>query len=46
MPETVTIPKTEYKSLKKKAAIADDVLHQLELSLRDAEKGRIRKAVH
>lgn len=41
--ETVTIPKEEYKKLKKKAEIADDIILQLESSLRDAESGRIRR---
>lgn len=39
----VTIPADEYDRLKKKAKIADDILYQLEMSLRDAEAGRIRK---
>ena len=43
MAETITIPKDEYASLKKKAKIADDILYQLEMSLRDAEAGRIRR---
>ncbi len=46
MAETVTIPKEEYKSLKKKASFADDVLIQLEASLKDVEAGRISPAVH
>ena len=41
--ETITIPKEEYKKLKKKAEIADDMILQLESSLRDAEAGRIRR---
>ena len=44
--EIVTIPREEYDSLKKKAALADDVLLQLESSLKDAENGRIKKAAH
>ena len=39
----VTISFDEYDRLKKKAKIADDILYQLEMSLRDAEAGRIRK---
>ena len=39
--ETITIPKEEYKKLKKKAEIADDIILQLESSLKDAEAGRI-----
>ena len=41
--ETVTIPKEEYTKLKKKAEIADDIILQLESSLKDAEAGRIRR---
>lgn len=40
---TVTIPKEEYVLLKKKAKVADDLLVQLEASLRDAEAGRIKR---
>ncbi len=43
MAETVTIPKEEYDRLNKKAEIADDIIYQLEMSLKDAEAGRIRK---
>lgn len=42
----VTISKEEYDSLKRKAAFAEDVLLQLDSSLRDIKEGRIRKAVH
>lgn len=41
--ETITIPKEEYKQLKKKAEIADDIILQLESSLRDVETGRIKR---
>lgn len=41
--ETVCIPVEEYQRLKKKAHIADDVLLQLEASLRDLEAGRIKR---
>ena len=41
--ETVTIPKEKYTKLKKKAEIADDIILQLESSLKDAEAGRIRR---
>lgn len=41
--ETVTIPMDEYDRLKKKAEIADDIVYQLELSLKDAESGRIKR---
>lgn len=41
--ETITIPKEEYKKLKKKAEIADDIILQLESSLKDAEAGRVRR---
>ena len=43
MAETVTIPKEEYGRLKKKAEIADDIIYQLEMSLKDAEAGRIKR---
>ena len=43
MAETVTIPAEEYNRLKKKAEIADDIVHQLEMSLKAVEAGRIRK---
>jgi len=46
MPETVTIEKEEYDSLKKKASLADDLLLQLDSSLKDAEAGRIKPAGH
>lgn len=41
--ETVTIPLDEYDRLKKKAEIADDIVYQLELSLKDIEAGRIKR---
>ena len=40
---SVSISVEEYKHLKKKAAIADDILLQLEASLRDLEAGRVRR---
>ena len=43
MPETITIPTEEYDRLKKKEEIADDIVCQLEMSLKDAEAGRIKK---
>jgi len=43
MAETITIPVDEYDRLKKKAEIADDIVYQLEMSLKDAEAGRIKK---
>lgn len=46
MAQTVTIAKTEYAYLKKKADFADDVLCQLESSLGDIEAGRIKQASH
>lgn len=42
----VTIPREEYAVLKKKAALADDVLLQLDASLKAAVAGKIRKAIH
>jgi len=41
--ETITITADEYDRLKKKAKIADDIIYQLEMSLRDAEVGRIKR---
>lgn len=46
MTETVTISKTEYGFLKKKAIIADDVIFQLDFSLKDIQAGRIKPAKH
>ncbi len=46
MQETVTIPKEEYESLKKKASFADDILLQLDSSLKDIEAGRVKPAAH
>ena len=45
MAETITIPKSEYYRLREKARIADDILYQLDMSLKDAESGRIRKVL-
>lgn len=41
--ETVTISKEEYLRLKKKAALADDVVVQLEKSFQDMRKGKVSK---
>jgi len=41
--ETVCISREEYKFLKNKEAVADDILFQLKSSLDDLEKGRLRK---
>ena len=41
--ETVCIPIEEYKLLKKKQSVADDLLVQLEASLKDIEAGRIKQ---
>jgi len=46
MQDTVTIPKEEYDSLKKKASLADDILLQLESSLKDIEAGKVKPAAH
>ncbi|MBI5554211.1 MAG: hypothetical protein HY917_05755 [Candidatus Diapherotrites archaeon] len=43
---SMTVSREEFLFLKKKAAFADDVLFQLESSLQDIVKGRIKKAVH
>lgn len=41
--ETVSIPLEEYELLRKKEAIADDLLLQLEASLRDIEAGKVKR---
>ncbi|MBI4044765.1 MAG: hypothetical protein HY392_03590 [Candidatus Diapherotrites archaeon] len=41
--EIVTISRTEYLKLKKKAALAIDVVTQLEKSFQDMRKGKISK---
>jgi len=46
MGETITIPKAEYASLKKKAELADDVLVQLKASFEDLKAGRVKPARH
>ena len=43
MQGTITIPKEEYKQLKKKAEIADDAIVQLKLSLEDMKYKRVSK---
>jgi hypothetical protein len=43
MAETICISKEEFNLLKKKEAIADDILLQLEASLRDLEQGKIKR---
>ena len=42
MAETVTIPKEEYESLKKKAEIDEDLLLSLVRGLEDIKAGRIK----
>lgn len=39
----VSVKLEELEKLKKKAKIADDIILQLEMSLRDAEAGRIKR---
>lgn len=39
---SVSISVEEYDKLKRKAAIADDVLLQLEASLKDLETGKVK----
>ena len=39
--ETITIPKTEYETLKKKAELDEDLLIQLIRGLEDIKEGRI-----
>ncbi len=43
MAETICISKEKYLQLKKKAELADDMVLQLEASLRDIEAGRIKR---
>lgn len=40
---SISITMEEYESLKRKAAIADDIILQLESSLKDLEAERIKK---
>ena len=42
--KTIMISEEEYHQLKKKEEIADDLVLQLEASLKDLEEGRIEKA--
>lgn len=39
----ICIPVEEYNRLKKKEAIADDILLQLDASLKDLEAGRVKR---
>ena len=41
--ETVSISQEEYTMLKKKETIADDLLLQLDASLKDLEAGRVKR---
>tara|TARA_Y100000034_G_C6899159_1_gene415269 strand:+ start:697 stop:894 length:198 start_codon:yes stop_codon:yes gene_type:complete len=41
--ETVKISSEEYTMLKKKEAIADDLLLQLDASLKDLEAGKLKR---
>jgi hypothetical protein len=41
--EIISISREEYTMLKRKEAIADDLLIQLEASLKDLEAGRIKR---
>ena len=41
--DTVNISKKEYTQLKKKEAIANDLILQLEASLKDLKAGKIKK---
>jgi len=42
MSETITIPKEEYKDLKKKAELSADLLTKLVRGLEDIRAGRIK----
>ena len=41
--ETVTIPKEEYRKLKRQAQIDMDILQQLISSFKDIKEGRVRR---
>ena len=41
--ETISIPVEEYKLLKKKEVVADDLLLQLDASLNAIEKGKLKR---
>ena len=41
--EIVCIPTERYEILKKKEVVADDILFQLEVSLKNIEQGRIKR---
>lgn len=41
--ETICISREEYKLLKKKEAVADDILIQLDASLNSIEKGKLKR---
>lgn len=41
--KTITISRDEYTRLKKKAALAEDLLVQLENSFQDMREGRVKK---
>jgi len=41
--DTVCISREEFVLLKKKEAVADDLLLQLDASLRDLETGRVKR---
>ncbi|MEK6872237.1 MAG: hypothetical protein AABX16_05010 [Nanoarchaeota archaeon] len=41
--ETITLSREDFEKLKKKAAIADDAIVQLNLSLEDMRNGRLSK---
>ena len=41
--ETICIPVDKYELLKKKEAIADDLLLQLEASFHDLETGKVKR---
>ncbi len=43
MTETICIPTEEYQLLKKKEEIADDLVLQLDASLKDMEASRVKQ---
>ncbi len=41
--DTVTIPKTEYEELKRKAQESDNLLHSFLRGINDIEKGKVKE---
>lgn len=43
MQETITIPKEEYRELKKKAEVDEELLQELVQGLKDIKAGKVRR---